>query len=141
MSHQQHPRAIIAPSILSADFAELAKDANRVLEYGAEYLHIDVMDGYTHTPIPCPPAPLPLPLTPAPVAPVTPVSSSLGDAMLWGIKGHVDQTLQLLSFLSLCVWIVISCPISPLEPLLSRASGSTPPGSLVRETERDFFLP
>ena len=36
---------IIAPSILSADFAHLADDVKRVVEGGAEYIHIDVMDG------------------------------------------------------------------------------------------------
>lgn len=35
----------LAPSILAADFAELGKDVKRVEEAGAEYLHIDVMDG------------------------------------------------------------------------------------------------
>lgn len=36
---------IIAPSILSADFGELAKQVKAVEDAGAEYLHIDVMDG------------------------------------------------------------------------------------------------
>lgn len=35
----------ISPSILSADFAELLKDINEVKTAGAEYLHVDVMDG------------------------------------------------------------------------------------------------
>ena len=35
----------IAPSILSADFANLGKDVVMVEEYGADYIHIDVMDG------------------------------------------------------------------------------------------------
>ncbi len=37
--------AIVAPSILSADFANLARDCKTVQDAGAEYLHIDVMDG------------------------------------------------------------------------------------------------
>lgn len=36
---------ILAPSILSADFAHLGDDINAVVEAGAKYLHIDVMDG------------------------------------------------------------------------------------------------
>lgn len=36
----------IAPSILSADFANLKNDIQVVEEAGADYLHIDVMDGH-----------------------------------------------------------------------------------------------
>lgn len=36
---------ILAPSILSADFANLGRDVARAAEAGAEYIHIDVMDG------------------------------------------------------------------------------------------------
>lgn len=38
-------KRILAPSILSADFKHLGKDIETAVEAGAEYLHIDVMDG------------------------------------------------------------------------------------------------
>lgn len=36
----------IAPSILSADFARLGEEIHAVEEAGADYIHIDVMDGH-----------------------------------------------------------------------------------------------
>ncbi len=37
---------LIAPSILSADFARLGEDVNAVLDAGAELVHFDVMDNH-----------------------------------------------------------------------------------------------
>lgn len=37
--------AKVAPSILSADFSKLGADIQEICEFGADYIHVDVMDG------------------------------------------------------------------------------------------------
>ena len=36
----------VSPSILSADFANMGRDLGIVKDAGAEYIHVDIMDGH-----------------------------------------------------------------------------------------------
>ncbi|KAF7320090.1 Ribulose-phosphate 3-epimerase [Mycena kentingensis (nom. inval.)] len=48
-SHQSAlpmPDAIISPSVLASDFGQLTAECKRMIDGGATYLHMDVMDGH-----------------------------------------------------------------------------------------------
>src|SRR5690554_3566542 len=122
---------VIAPSILSADFARLGEDVDRVLEAGADFVHFDVMDNHyvpnlTIGPMVCSAlrkygvtAPIDVHLM------VRPVDRIIGDFIEAGASyitfhpeasDHIDRSLQLIRDAGCKAGLVFN-PATPLEVL------------------------
>ncbi|MBB1292521.1 MAG: ribulose-phosphate 3-epimerase [Pseudoalteromonas rhizosphaerae] len=102
---------LIAPSILSADFARLGEDVERVLASGADVVHFDVMDNHyvpnlTIGPMVCKAlrdygitAPIDVHLMVKPVDSLIPQFADAGASIITfhpEASEHIDRTLQLI---------------------------------------------
>lgn len=116
-------RYLIAPSLLSANFAKLGEEAVSVLNAGADMLHFDVMDNHyvpnlTFGPLVCQAlrnygitAPIDVHLMTSPVDSLIPLFAQAGasiisfhpDAVI-----HVDRTLSLIKSLGLKAGLVLN---------------------------------
>lgn len=102
-------QALIAPSILSADFARLGEEVSAVLEAGADVVHFDVMDNHyvpnlTIGPMVCKAlrdygirAPIDVHLMVKPVDRIIPDFANAGASIITfhpEASEHIDRTLQ-----------------------------------------------
>ena len=120
---------VIAPSILSADFARLGDDVQRVVEAGADWIHFDVMDNHyvpnlTIGPAVCEAirpyagrALIDVHLMVQPVDALVPMFAKAGAGLISfhpEASGHVDRTLQLIRDQGCQAGLVLN-PATPLD--------------------------
>lgn len=122
---------VIAPSLLSADFARLGDDANAVLAAGADWLHFDVMDNHyvpnlTIGPLVCSAlrkhgitAPIDVHLMVKPVDRIIPDFAKAGASLISfhpEASEHIDRTIQLIKDHGCQAGLVFN-PATPLHYL------------------------